>query len=93
MLQVPFLSPEQLAASFEVMTLDMQLIDDGTYFVAEEDGIVVGCGGWTCRRGFVTGQRLTHPDGELLVPSATRRASGPCIPIRTTQETVLGVLS
>ena len=67
-LQVPFLSPEQLAASLEVMTLDMQLIDDGTYFVAEEDGIVVGCGGWTCRRGFVTGQRLTHPDGELLVP-------------------------
>ncbi len=48
-LLVPFLSPAQLAASLEVMTLDRELIADGTYFVAEEGGIAVACGGWTRR--------------------------------------------
>ena len=67
-LLVPFLTPEQLAASIEVMTLDMQLICDGTYFVAEEGGVAVGCGGWTRRWGFVTGQRRRDGDSELLAP-------------------------
>ena len=35
-LLVPFLSSAQLAASLEVMTLDRELIADGTYFVAED---------------------------------------------------------
>ena len=68
MLLVPFLTPEQLAASFEVMTLDMQLIDDGTYFVAEQCGVAVGCGGWTRRRSFITTQRRPDRDCELLAP-------------------------
>ena len=67
-LLVPFLTPEQLAASFDVMTLDMQLIDDGAYFVAEEGGVAVGCGGWTRRRRFVTTQRRPDRDSELLAP-------------------------
>ena len=52
-------------------TVDMQLIDDGTYFVAEEGGVAVGCGGWTRRRGFVTTPRRADRcrpdrDSELL---------------------------
>ena len=68
MLLVPFLTSEQLAASFEVMTLDIQLIDDGTYFVAEEGGVAIGCGGWTRRRSLITTQRRPHRDCELLAP-------------------------
>jgi GNAT superfamily N-acetyltransferase len=48
-LQVEFLSPEQVRASHKVMGLDTQLILDGTYFVVELDGQIVGCGGWSRR--------------------------------------------
>lgn len=49
-LQGDFLSPEQVEASHKVMGLDSQLIRDGTYFVIEqEDGRIVGCGGWSWR--------------------------------------------
>ena len=30
-------------------TLDVRLLSEGTYFVAEEDGELVGCGGWSRR--------------------------------------------
>ena len=48
-LQCAFLSPAQVAASRLVMGLDTQLIEDRTYFVAEQDGGIVGCGGWSFR--------------------------------------------
>lgn len=47
--QREFLRPEQIGASYEVMGLDTQLIADGTYFIVERNGIVVGCGGWSFR--------------------------------------------
>ena len=50
------------------MTLDRELIADGTYFVAEEGGIAVGCGGWTRRGGFVTAQHGRDGDSVLLAP-------------------------
>ena len=53
-LLVPFLSPRQVAASLELMKLDPALIDDGTYFVAEEAGAPVACGGWSRRRAYAT---------------------------------------
>ena len=34
-----------------VYGVDTQLIRDGTYFVAEHDGEIVACGGWS-RRGI-----------------------------------------
>ena len=45
-------SEAQIAAvtqAFGFGTLDEQLIRDETYFVAELNGVVVGCGGWTRR--------------------------------------------
>jgi GNAT superfamily N-acetyltransferase len=30
--------------------VDTQLIRDGTYFIVESDGAIVGCGGWSYRR-------------------------------------------
>src|SRR5258708_35101630 len=40
-----FLSPEAVEASFDVMGLDTQLVDDGTYFVVEHGDAIAGCGG------------------------------------------------
>jgi GNAT superfamily N-acetyltransferase len=48
-LQADFLSPEQIAASRAIMGLDTQLVADGTYLVAERDGVIAGCGGWSRR--------------------------------------------
>lgn len=33
-----------------VFGVDLELIEDETYFVAESDGAIVGCGGWSKRR-------------------------------------------
>ena len=48
-LQDDFLSPDQVRASHQVMGLDTQLVEDGTYFVVERGGVVAGCGGWSWR--------------------------------------------
>lgn len=47
--QREFLDPAAVAASHSVMGLDTQLIADRTYFLIEEDGQIVGCGGWSFR--------------------------------------------
>ena len=47
--QRAFLSPAELAVSGMTMGIDTQLISDRTYFLVEEDGTIVGCGGWSYR--------------------------------------------
>jgi GNAT superfamily N-acetyltransferase len=43
-------TPLEIASALEYMgTLDPRLIDDGTYYVAETGGRLVGCGGWSFR--------------------------------------------
>ena len=70
-LQRPFLTPEQIAASTLTMGLDTQLIADGTYFAIEDDGTLVGCGGWSKRATLYGG---THSaalrDDRLLDPAS-----------------------
>ena len=56
-LQKPFLTDAQIASSRAIMGLDTQLIDDGTYFVVEQDGLVAGCGGWSRRATLYGGDR------------------------------------
>lgn len=34
---------------------DRQLVDDGTYYVVEEEGRVIACGGWSRRKKLFTG--------------------------------------
>jgi len=65
----PFLSPEQVAASFAVMGLDTQLIKDGTYFVIECDGRIAGCGGWSRRATLFGGDHSAGRDAALLDPA------------------------
>ena len=48
-LQRDFLPPAAIDASRAAMGLDTQLIADGTYHLAQEDGRLAGCGGWSFR--------------------------------------------
>lgn len=38
-----------------IAVVDRQLIDDGTYFVIEEDRRIVACGGWSARMKLFSG--------------------------------------
>ena len=48
--------------------VDTQLVDDGTYFVAEEGGIIAGCGGWSFRATLFGGDARTDRDASMLDP-------------------------
>lgn len=72
-LQQGFLTPEQIAASRVAMGLDLQLIEDGTYFCVEEAGTLVGCGGWSRRATLYGGNHSAGRNPRLLDP-ATERA-------------------
>jgi GNAT superfamily N-acetyltransferase len=67
-LQKPFLDDAQIASSRTFMGLDTQLIDDGTYFVVEHDGVLAGCGGWSRRATLYGGDRSPGRDVALLDP-------------------------
>ena len=49
---------------------DSRLIADGTYFVAEEDGLVAGCGGWSRRRTLYGGDQTKSGEEALLDPAS-----------------------
>ena len=49
--------------------VDRTLIDDGTYFVAEVDGEIVACGGWSRRDRLYTGSGAVDGDVRLLDPA------------------------
>ena len=68
-LQQGFLDDAQIAASRAVMGVDTQLVDDGTYFVVEVDGVVAGCGGWSRRATLYGGDHSGGRDAALLDPA------------------------
>ncbi|MER8534830.1 GNAT family N-acetyltransferase [Mesorhizobium sp. M1005] len=68
-LQKPFLTEEQIASSRAIMGLDTQLVDDGTYFIVEQNGILAGCGGWSRRATLYGGDRSPGRDAALLDPT------------------------
>lgn len=68
-LQRPFLTDEQIESSKAIMGLDSQLIDDGTYYVVELDGQVVGCGGWSRRATLYGHSQSGGRDATLLDPA------------------------
>ena len=54
------------AAIKTVFGVDTSLILDGTYFVAENSGMFIGCGGWSKRRTLFGGDQFAERDpGEL----------------------------
>ncbi len=65
----PFLTPEQVRGSYEIMGLDSQLVADGTYFVVEDEaGTIGGCGGWSRRATLFGGDHSAGRDAALLDP-------------------------
>lgn len=69
-LQEGFLTPDQIAASSAVMGLDSQLVRDGTYLVVEDNGVTVGCGGWSRRATLYGGDHgIPLRDSALLDPA------------------------
>jgi GNAT superfamily N-acetyltransferase len=71
-LQKGFLTPEQIESSRAGMGLDLQLIDDGTYFCVEDNGELVGCGGWSRRATLYGGNHSAGRDPRLLDPAGER---------------------
>lgn len=68
-LQAAYYSPAQMEAALgPVFGVDRQLIADGTYFVAEENGVIIGCGGWSRRRAMYGGDRNRPDEDAALDP-------------------------
>lgn len=66
-----FYDAEQTASAMvHVGHLDLALIEDGTYFVAEAGGEVVACGGWSRRHRLYAGSGEADDDDRLLDPAS-----------------------
>ena len=65
-----FYDERQTASSVEFIAhVDVQLIEDGTYFLIEEAGELIACGGWSRRDKLFTGAGDAAGDGRLLDPA------------------------
>jgi predicted N-acetyltransferase YhbS len=69
-LLTPHYAPAVLAASLgPAFGVDAQLIRDGTYFVVEDAGEIVACGGWSRRRTVYGGDRARPGEDAPLDPT------------------------
>lgn len=57
------------AAITHMFGVDSELVVDGTYLVAERDGRIAGCGGWSRRRTLFGGDRYAERAVGLLDPA------------------------
>jgi len=65
-----FYDDRQIASAVEHIALvDTQLIDDGTYFVIEEEGRLIACGGWSGRAKLFSGPSSQMGKAERLDPA------------------------
>ena len=57
------------AAIATMFGVDTDLIEDGTYFVAESEGELAGCGGWSRRRTLFGGDQYATRDRSYIDPA------------------------
>lgn len=68
-LSAGYYSNDQIeSALVNIFGVDTQLIEDRTYYVAEEDGQIVGCGGWSKRETLYGGDQTKAGADPLLNP-------------------------
>ena len=78
-------STEQIEGALKgAFGLDSQLISDGTFFVVEGDGRLIGCGGWSYRRTLFGGDAgsVGTPERSIRGPTRPRSARSSSIPRR-----------
>jgi N-acetylglutamate synthase-like GNAT family acetyltransferase len=63
-------APQIEAAILSVFGVDSTLIEDGTYFVAERESELIGCGGWSKRKTLFGGDQYESRDSSTLDPEA-----------------------
>jgi GNAT superfamily N-acetyltransferase len=69
-LSLPYYTPVQAEAiTRHVFGVDTQLIEDGTYFVIEQDDVITACGGWSKRQTLFGGDQVKTGPDPLLDPS------------------------
>ena len=56
------------SAATHMASLDLHLVQDGTYFVHEHDGEIVACGGWSKRNKLASGEGPADDDDRPLDP-------------------------
>lgn len=62
-LAVGFYNPQQIESSLRHMFgVDSQLVNDGTYFVIEVNGVPAACGGWSARQTLFGGDQHKAAD-------------------------------
>ena len=64
------LDAARVEASFDIMGVDTQLVEDGTYFVVECGDRIAGCGGWSRRATMFGGDHTAGRNARLLDPAA-----------------------
>ena len=68
-LSAAYYSARQINSAIRyVFGVDTQLIMDGTYYIAELDGQIAGCGGWSKRRTLYGGDQAKDSEDPLLDP-------------------------
>jgi GNAT superfamily N-acetyltransferase len=66
-----FYDPGQLASAVRYIAVaDPGIVADGTYFVVEEEGRIVACGGWSRRKKLFTGTTAQSTMDGALDPAA-----------------------
>jgi GNAT superfamily N-acetyltransferase len=69
-LSADYYTPNQIESSLKYLFgVDSQLIVDGTYYVAEIEGVTVGCGGWSKRNTLFGGDQHKEIEDPLLDPA------------------------